>query len=183
MTLDTLKKCELIDEKGRIHDWSKHGLKLLVSTRKRMRRYRERLRNRNVTVTPTVPNLTVPNLTNNNIPQEIYDYYSKTIKSGGKEDAIRSITKLLKTRLTKDDLIARIDAYKAQLQKERKEDRAYYIQANNFFGRQARYKDFEPVKQKYKAADPNCKVCKDHPGIKYIENTNQTARCDCTLIK
>jgi hypothetical protein len=48
-----LKKCELIDENGLINDWKKHGLKYLVSTRKRVKQYRERLRYRNVTVTPT----------------------------------------------------------------------------------------------------------------------------------
>lgn len=56
----SLLSCELIDDKGFIKDWKKHGLKLLVSKRKSMKRYRERLRHRDTTV---VHNLTVPNLT------------------------------------------------------------------------------------------------------------------------
>lgn len=65
-TFEALKSCELINEKGQVNDWNKHGIKLLESTRKRMKKYRERLRNSNATVPiyPTVPNLTVPNLTN-----------------------------------------------------------------------------------------------------------------------
>jgi len=115
---------------------------------------------------------------------EIYDYYTKTIKPGGKENALRSITRLLtKEGLTKEGLLSRINAYRTQLTKEGKTDKTYWIQPNNFFGKDARYKDFEPVKQKFKAPDPNCKLCKDHPGIKYIEATQQTTRCDCTIIK
>ena len=75
------------------------------------------------------------------ISNEIYSYYAKTIKAGAKEDAIRNITRLLKT-VSKEELIGRIDAYKKQL----KGDPQYYIQANNFFGKAARYKDFEPIK-------------------------------------
>ena len=60
-----LSECELIDKRGHINDWSKHGLKYLTSTRKRVREYRKRVtlqkRNGNVTVTPTLPYLTVPN--------------------------------------------------------------------------------------------------------------------------
>lgn len=62
----TLLACELIDKRNKIHDWHKHGLKYLVSTRKRVKEYRKRLRYGNVTVTPTnqpnQPNLTVPTL-------------------------------------------------------------------------------------------------------------------------
>jgi len=62
-SLETLKKCELVDERGFINDWNHHGLKLLKSTRKRVKECRERKRYSNVTVTPTnLTNLT--NLTN-----------------------------------------------------------------------------------------------------------------------
>jgi len=113
--------------------------------------------------------------------QEIYSYYSKIIKPGAKEDAIRNITKLLKT-LTKEDLMGRIDAYKQDLMKKGTEER-YYIQANNFFGRAARYKDFEPIKKiEYKLADPNCKVCKGL-GKVMIANTSEVKVCNCRILK
>ena len=63
-SIEALKKCELINDKGKINDWNKHGLKLLASTRKRVKECRERKRYSNVTVTPTLPNqpnLTLPN--------------------------------------------------------------------------------------------------------------------------
>lgn len=89
----------------------------------------------------------------------IYEYYSKTIKPGSREDAIKNIDKVLKAGVTKEDLIGRINAYKQNLVKNPTEER-YYIQANNFFGEKARYKDFEPVKiVKYTPADPECKSC------------------------
>jgi len=114
-------------------------------------------------------------------PQDIYEHYSKNIKAGGKEDAVKSITKLLKT-VSKEDLMGRIDAYKAQLVRNPTEPR-YYIQANNFFGLKARYKDFEPIKvTQYKKVDSNCKMCKG-TGVVFIVNTSETKICDCRIIK
>jgi hypothetical protein len=141
---------------------------------------------RNSSETPAQVNISKDNISKGPSADsvEIYDHYTKTIKPGGKEDALRSITRLLtKEGLTKEGLLSRINAYRTQLTKEGKTDKTYWIQPNNFFGKDARYKDFEPVKQKFKAPDPNCKLCKDHPGIKYIEATQQTTRCDCTIIK
>lgn len=112
---------------------------------------------------------------------EIYNHYAKTIKPGAREDALRNITKLLKTDLTKDVLLARIDAYKAQLDKSQT-DKQYYIQANNFFGRAARYKDFELQEPKYKSVNPNCKLCRGS-GFVYIQATNSNRVCDCRIIK
>jgi hypothetical protein len=57
----TLQNCFLMTDKERINDWHKHGLKLLESNRKRIKRHREKKRNGNVTVTSTLPNLTLPN--------------------------------------------------------------------------------------------------------------------------
>lgn len=115
-------------------------------------------------------------------PQEIYLHYSKIIKSGGKEDAVKSIHKLLtKDGFTKEDLLCRIDAYKQSILKSKKQDPEYYIQANNFFGLKARYKDFEPIKKiEYKPTNPNCKLCKGN-GIVYIANTSETKICDCRI--
>jgi hypothetical protein len=176
-SFEALKKCELINEKGKINDWNKHGLKLLVSTRKRVREYRERLRNGNVTDTPTnLTNHTIPTLPNNT-PQAIYDYYSKNIRTGAKEDAIKSIYKLLKTGFTQEDLLGRINAYKAYLDKNPTEPR-YYIQANNFFGKAARYKDFEPIKViEYRPVDPNCKLCKGQGNV--VNGEGQVLICSC----
>lgn len=118
---------------------------------------------------------------NNNGSIEIYDYYAKTIKAGAREDSIKNIAKLLKT-ISKEDLIERINAYKTYLIKTPTESR-YYIQANNFFGFKARYKDFEPVKiVQYKKADPNCKVCKGN-GVVFIAPTSETRVCECRKMK
>lgn len=63
---EALKKCELINDKGKINDWNKHGLKLLESNRKRVKECRLRKRYSNVTVMPTnQPNQpTLPNQPN-----------------------------------------------------------------------------------------------------------------------
>lgn len=66
-----LQDCELLDQNGRVHDWSKHGLKFLKSQKLRVKKHRERKRDSNVTVTDqgnvtvtaTLPNHTIPNLT------------------------------------------------------------------------------------------------------------------------
>jgi len=50
-TLKALKCSEFVDESGKIHDWGKHGIRLLKSSRKRQKGYREKLRNGDVTVT------------------------------------------------------------------------------------------------------------------------------------
>jgi hypothetical protein len=127
---------------------------------------------------PTLP--TLPNQPNTTPQEEVYNYYSKTIKPGGKEDAIRNIIKLLKT-VSKEELIGRIDAYKQSILKNKKQDPEYYIQANNFFGRAARYKEFEPIKKiEYKPVDPNCKLCKGQ-GHVYIADTGNTKVCSCRL--
>lgn len=57
---------------NKIHDWDKHGLRLLLSQRNRMKKFRKSLRHRSVnsdvTVTHTLPNHTLPNHT---LPKEI----------------------------------------------------------------------------------------------------------------
>ena len=121
---------------------------------------------------PVLPNLSVAT--------EIYDYYAKTIKPGAKVEAVKSIHRLLKEGFLKEALIGRIDAYKKSLADQG--DSKFFIQANNFFGEQARYKDFEPLENKLKPADPNCKVCKG-TGWAYIEATNSTEICKCRIKK
>jgi hypothetical protein len=110
-------------------------------------------------------------------PLQIYDHYAKTIKPGAKEDAIKNIVSLLKTGVSKDDLLGRINAYKAKLTKDSTEPK-FYIQANNFFGKAARYKDFEPIKiVQYTAPDPNCKAC--NATGKLQNGEGQIVRCGC----
>ena len=113
-----------------------------------------------------------------NPAQDIYLYYSKTIKPGAKEDAIKSISKLLKS-VSKEDLIGRIDRYKAQLVKNPTEPQ-FYIQANNFFGEKARYKDFAPQESKLKAVDPNCPTCKG-TGFVYNQSISKNEFCRCRI--
>ncbi|MCX5657818.1 MAG: hypothetical protein NTZ48_06305, partial [Candidatus Omnitrophica bacterium] len=132
------------------------------------------------------PRTLVPNISKDNISKdkgsadEIYDYYAKTIKAGAKEDAIKSISKLLKAKITKEDLLGRINAYKVQLIAKPTD---FIIQANNFFGEKARYKDFEPKKEaKFKPADKNCKLCKG-TGFVYIPEISGNKICDCRKIK
>jgi len=111
--------------------------------------------------------------------QEIYNYYAKTIKAGASQDAIKSINKLLKTGFTKEDLIGRIDAYKKQLTAKPTD---FIIQANNFFGEKARYKDFAPIKiVDYLPPDQNCKACK---GIGKVQTgEGQLIMCKCVKEK
>lgn len=130
----------------------------------------------------TPQRVVVPNISKDNIskdkdaPQDIYDYYSKTIKPGAKEDAIRNIIKLLKT-ISKEELLARINSYKQDIIKKGTDER-YFIQANNFFGRQARYKDFEPVKAMPKPrADPNCDICQGKGKIPDGQQKGATCLC------
>lgn len=66
-----LQGCELLDEDFKIHDWRKHGISLLESNRKRQKKFREKQRYNNVTVTslsrptnqPNQPNQTKPTIT------------------------------------------------------------------------------------------------------------------------
>ena len=79
--MDALKSCELLEENGQIHDWEKHGLKLLASTRKRVAKCRRNAKRQqrygNVTDTlpqrnsNAVPNRTLPDLTGPNQDQEL----------------------------------------------------------------------------------------------------------------
>ncbi len=111
----------------------------------------------------------------------IYEYYSKTIKPGAKEDAVKSIDKLLKTGFTKEDLLGRVNDYKSKLAKDNTEPR-FYIQANNFFGLKARYKDFEPIKVvEYLPPDALCKACKGLGKVQTGEG--QLIRCVCVKEK
>lgn len=111
--------------------------------------------------------------------QEIYSYYCKSIKAGAQEDAIKHINRLLtKEGFTREDLLGRIDAYKQDLVKNKKEDKIFYIQANNFFGQKARFKEFEPIKKiEYLPANQHCSACKGQG--KLLNGEGQVVRCGC----
>lgn len=74
-SISALKNCQLINEKGKINDWSKYGIKLLESNRKRVREHRLQKHYRNVTVMPTnQPNQPYqPNQLNTINPLPVFD--------------------------------------------------------------------------------------------------------------
>jgi hypothetical protein len=37
-----LKECELLDADGKLHDWDKHGLRVILESRRRQQEYRDR---------------------------------------------------------------------------------------------------------------------------------------------
>lgn len=97
-----LKECELLDAKEVINDWRKHGMKYLLSSRKRVEEHRKRVtlqkRYSNVTVTSTQPNPTQPNITKNKSVDHNY-LNKKNIDNliklyGGKEEVQRHLTKI-----------------------------------------------------------------------------------------
>lgn len=110
--------------------------------------------------------------------ETVYEHYAKTIKSGAREDALKSINRLLVSGESAEGLIARIDAYKASLLKDKKADPTYWIQANNFFGRAARWKEFEPKFSMLKPVNPNCKLCSG-TGFVYNQSKSETEVCPC----
>ena len=98
--LEKLITSGLVDEKNGkkvIHDWKKHGLKLLESQKERQRKYvgKKKLEEENkchadVTVTATVPYLTVPNLT----IREIYALVLNDWNEFAGDVGLSAITKL-----------------------------------------------------------------------------------------
>lgn len=83
----------LIDVRGdrkTIHDWKKHGLKLLLSDRDRVRKHRElkaleedAKRYRAVTVTATIPNLTIPNPTTEEVARHVVEFWNRIAEEMG----------------------------------------------------------------------------------------------------
>lgn len=70
--------------------------------------------------------------------ESVYAYYTQHVKGGARADAIKSITRLLKEN-TKQELFVFIDRY---VKNGMPKDKQYRIQANNFFGKAARYQDY-----------------------------------------
>lgn len=69
---------------------------------------------------------------------QVYEYYAEHIRAGARASAIKNIIKLLKAGETEASLKQYIDNYR---QNGVANDKQYRIQANNFFGRDARYQD------------------------------------------
>jgi Domain of unknown function (DUF4373) len=117
----------------------------------------------------------------NPLAVEIYDYYATTIKPGAREDSIKNIAKLLESGINHEELKGRINAYKAFLKKGTTETQ-YIIQANNFFGLKARYKEFDPIKPPPEpTADPSCDICKGKGTIP--EGEQKGAACLCMKVR
>jgi len=74
-----------------------------------------------------------------NTAVRIYEYYAEHIRAGARADAIKSIKKLLKAGENETTLIGYIDNYLRAMP----EDKTYRVQAHNFFGRAARYQDYQ----------------------------------------
>lgn len=110
--IKTLSDCGWIDDRNGkkiIHDWKKHGLKYLNSVNDRVRKHREKKRLEeeeqsfsNVTVTATIPNLTVPNPTLPEIYEKILESWNNFANSVGLTTIIKLSDKrksAIKTRV------------------------------------------------------------------------------------
>jgi hypothetical protein len=69
---------------------------------------------------------------------EVYEHYCRRVRAGARADAIRSIEKLLKDHPA-EELLAAINRYAGNGMPK---DAQYRIQANNFFGKAARFEDY-----------------------------------------
>lgn len=80
--------------------------------------------------------------------QTVYDYYKEHVKAGKMSDAMKSIKKLFKAGLSRDKLIDCIRHYTRSTAFS--PETRFRIQANNFFGMDERWKEFEhgPVIEK-----------------------------------
>ena len=82
---NALIECGLIDESGRINAWKKHGVKLLESTRKRVRKFRKSRTNGNVTETVPLRSTDLPNQPNQPTKdQKIKDMAVENLLKSGK---------------------------------------------------------------------------------------------------
>jgi len=81
---------------------------------------------------------------NNIYTQQAEDIYNLCPRKADKNNSIRSIVKLLQSGETKESLLQTVENYKASIEKKETE-RNFIIQSNNFFGRAARYKEYQNV--------------------------------------
>jgi hypothetical protein len=72
--------------------------------------------------------------------EEIYSHYAERVRAGAREDAVRNVVKLLEG-FSREILIHSIDRYADNGMSPEKQ---YRIQANNFFGQKARFKEYLP---------------------------------------
>lgn len=163
-TICTLKECELIDKKGRINDWKEYGLKLLESTRNRVRKHRELKRYGNVTVTPTNQPTNLPT----NQPKEkekwfveIWEKYPKKI---GRKQAHQHFVASVKTEENFKDIQIALKNY---LESERVY-KGFIQNGSTWFNN---WQDWINFQEKI------CQKCKGEG--KYTSTTGYEIICDC----
>jgi len=77
----------------------------------------------------------------NTFNQDAIDILSSYPKIVARDTSLKSIVKLLKKGVTKESLLQAVSNYKQQIKSKGIEEQ-YILQSNNFFGRDARYKDY-----------------------------------------
>lgn len=107
-----LKGVGLLNDNDFIHDWGKHGLKYLESTRKRVREFRLRQRYSNVTVTPTIPTLpTLPNQPKEKTNSAFEILWNKYPNKDGKKAAFRHFELTVRTPEDVHDISLALENY------------------------------------------------------------------------
>lgn len=98
--MEALKSSKLIDEKNKIHDWNKHGMRLIMSSRKRQKNYRNSERNSYITQTQQFRHTLSPSfsLSNNNAVPEKFKGTEAFIKTtepfkSGLKDAVHFLAR------------------------------------------------------------------------------------------
>lgn len=144
-----------------IHDWLDYAGRYLTtkyktSNPKRLKEIykKHKLVFSQTKVEPKSDNLTLPNLTKPTGQKEItgigpwdeiYEAYRDKIRAGAREDAVKSIRRLIQGGIEPATLLGCVENYADYVTAQETETQ-FRIQANNFFGRGARYKEFlKPV--------------------------------------
>ena len=168
---EILKRVELVDANDQIHDWCKHGIKLLESTRNRVKEYRERLRNSNVTVTPTLPTLPNHTLPTNKDIVNFDDFWKAYPKKAGKAYALKCWERLKINNGLKEKIMVAVEKQKKWPQWIK--DNGQYIPNPSTWLNQGRWDD--------EYTDRTCPKCKDKG--KYISATGYEQVCTCPAAK
>jgi len=79
------------------------------------------------------------------ITQQAEEIYSVYPNKADRNNSIKSIIKLLKTRIPPESLLKAIENYRADIERKGTE-RDFIIQSNNFFGKKARWEEWKDGK-------------------------------------